>query len=187
MRKPLFALWIIALTPFAASVSASDTWGPAIGQEVPHSLQARDQANTTRDFEALVGDKGLAIFFVRSADWCPFCQRQLIEINKRLGDFHALDINVVAISYDDVDILSDFSAEWTIDYPLLSDEGSRIIRAFGILNEREKPGTTGYGIPHPGIVITNADGVVVATFAEKSYRKRPKLDDVLEQARTALN
>ena len=61
-----------------------------------------------------------------------------------------------------------------------------IIRDFGILNEREKPGTTGYGIPQPGIVITDADGVIVATFAEKSYRKRPRLDDVLKAVKAAL-
>jgi peroxiredoxin len=33
-----------------------------------------------------VGDKGVVLFFFRSAAWCPFCQAQLIDLNSGVAD-----------------------------------------------------------------------------------------------------
>ena len=183
---PGFVRWVgligaLMLTAVVAVAEKRDeAWGPAVGTGIPHDLTATDQHGVERSFATLAAPNGLVIFFVRSADWCPFCQRQIVEVNDRLSDFTERGVNVVAISYDPVDVLADFGDQYDIGYPLLSDNGSRIIRAFGILNEREKPATPGYGIPHPGVVITDARGVVVATFAERSYKKRPRIDQLLK-------
>lgn len=42
--------------------------GPAIGSKIPH-FEALDQSGKRQTFETLHGPKGLALLFVRSADW----------------------------------------------------------------------------------------------------------------------
>lgn len=62
---------------------------------------------------------------------------------------------------------------------MLSDEGSAIIRAFGLLAENYPPGSFYYGVPHPAIVVIDANGVVSHRFSESNYVTRPEIDDVL--------
>jgi hypothetical protein len=42
--------------------------GPAVGSKIP-PFEAVDQSGQRRTFETLRGPKGLALLFVRSADW----------------------------------------------------------------------------------------------------------------------
>jgi hypothetical protein len=42
--------------------------GPAVGSKIP-PFEAVDQSGRRRTFETLRGPKGLALLFVRSADW----------------------------------------------------------------------------------------------------------------------
>jgi len=52
----------------------------------------------------------------------------------------------------------------------LSHSDSKIIRAFGILNESVKPGTAQYGIPYPGTYILDPQGKVVSKYFEDDFR-----------------
>ena len=42
--------------------------GPAVGSKIPH-FEAHDQSGKLQTFETLRGPNGLALLFVRSADW----------------------------------------------------------------------------------------------------------------------
>ena len=75
-----------------------------------------------------------------------------------------------AVSYDAVDVLSGFAAKHGITYPLLSDEGSVVIRDLGLLNEDAAPAVA--GIPHPGTFVLNADGTIRSKHFYPSYRER---------------
>lgn len=179
IQKATFAIIFMALS--SSGSFAADPWGPEIGSTLPAGLTATTTAGKTVALETLSRQgNGLAIAFVRSADWCPFCKRQLIELSERAGEFEKRDLTLVSISYDDAELLGGFTEQFDIAFDLLSDPESKIIDAFGIRNEDQKPGSAGDGIPHPGIMIFNSDGALTAKFAEKSYRKRPKIDDVLE-------
>lgn len=163
----------------ATTTVAAEEWGPDLGSTMPADLSATTQDGTTVALSEIGNDNGLVVAFVRSADWCPFCKRQLVDLSGRSGDFEKRGYAVASISYDSADILKSFDEQFEITFDLLSDPDSQIIDAFGIRNEDQKPGTAGDGIPHPGIMVFDANGSLVAKFAEKSYRKRPKIDDVL--------
>lgn len=178
-----FSIFFINLHAFA-DVSE---WGPALGTKVAASLSATTPSGDTVALADLAKDgNGLVVAFVRSADWCPFCKRQLIELSERHDEFAKRNLTLVSVSYDSNSILSSFERQFDIDFTMLSDPESAIIDAFGIRNENQKPGSSGYGIPNPGIMVFDNNGRLVAKFAEKSYRKRPKVDDVLA-AVDALN
>ena len=55
-----------------------------------------------------------------------------MELQSRFEELQGL--GVVAISYDSEEVLADFSRRRAITFPLLSDDDSSVITAFGILN-----------------------------------------------------
>ncbi len=66
-----------------------------------------------------------------------------------------------------------------ISYPLLSDPDSKVIRAFGILNEQVKPDSAFFGIPHPVTYLLDEHGVVRGRYSDDDYRVRYTASDIL--------
>ena len=104
---------------------------------------------------------------------------QLTEIGDQ---FEALGINVVAMTYDSVDMLKSVEEDQGIEYTLLRDEGIKHVNALGILNEDYEPDSRAYGVPHPGIFLISPDGIIRAKFAEEGYRLRPDFANVVAAA-----
>ena len=92
----------------------------------------------------------------------------------------------VSLTYDAEQLLARFARKHRIAYPLLSDTGSKVIRELGLLDEGQTPGTRFHGVPHAGIFLLDKDGMIRAKYAEKDYRKRPLLDDILDDIRKLL-
>ncbi len=94
---------------------------------------------------------------------------------------------VVAISYDPVETLKDFSDKKHLTIPLLSDEGSQTIDAYGIRNKAmdgKKFGDNDLsGIPHPGTYVLGKDGVVKAKLFLKKYQERHSPEELIEAAK----
>ena len=167
--------------------------GPPVGAALPHDLALRDSTGAQRRFDDLVGARGMALFFNRSVDWCPYCQIQVMDVSHRIEEFRARGLEPVIVTHDPIDEQATFIKRRRIAATLLSDPESEAIKAFGLLNHRYKPGDEDYGIPHPAIFIVDTQGVIRAKLYEKSfmenaksYRKRPAIDAVLAAADQAL-
>lgn len=180
MKKFILILALILLTMPSASQAASS---PTLGQKIPHDLSTLDQNGVSHSFDALKGERGLVVLFIRSVDWCPYCQGQIIGINDNLQEFTNSGYKVVTISYDQPETLKTFSDKRDIKFSLLSDSQSEIIKSFGILDPNQTPGTRFYGIPHPAIYVINSHGIITAILSEEGYKDRPGLQDVLDALR----
>lgn len=183
------ALLAAGLIPAQALDSEDTGLGPASGEPVPHNLSIDGSPGITD----LSGQNGIALYFIRSVDWCPYCQAQVIETSAAYDRFTALGLEVVFLSYDDAATQADFAARRGISGVFVSDPDSEIIKAFGLLNEQHMPGSFGYGIPHPAVFIVDPDGTILAKLYEddyrtdpKSYRERPATELILETAAAAL-
>ncbi|MBX9600468.1 MAG: peroxiredoxin family protein [Bryobacteraceae bacterium] len=86
--------------------------------------------------------------------------------------FEKQGMKVAAISFDSPGLLAEFASRRSITYPLLSDQDSRVIRAFDLLNEEFPKDHVWFGAPHPGTFVLNAQGVVTAKYFEADYRER---------------
>ncbi len=106
-----------------------------------------------------------------------------MELSEHQTEFTDLGIQVAVMTYESPQIHLDFTKQYQIGYPILSDPDIRYVKAFGILNESFEPGHRAHGVPHPGIFLVDRDGTVKAKFAEEGFRKRPAIDLVLEAAR----
>jgi hypothetical protein len=103
----------------------------------------------------------------------------LVELEQNLAAIQKAGLGLAAISYDSVAILKNFAGRRKITYPLLSDPDSKIIRAYGILNETVKPGTSQYGIPRPGTYVLDRQGKIVSMYFEEDIRERFSVSDIL--------
>ena len=88
-------------------------------------------------------------------------------------------VRVVAVSYDPVNVLKDFSDQHKITYPLLSDASSKTIDAYGIRNTRVSPRQD--GIPHPGTFLIDGQGIIRAKLFY-TVRKRHSTAELVEAA-----
>ena len=86
--------------------------------------------------------------------------------------FESQGLKVAALSYDSGALLADFARRKAITYPLLADPDSRVIRAFGILNENFPKDHDWFGVPFPGTYIVNEKGIVSAKYFEEDHRDR---------------
>ena len=179
--------------------------GPQVGEQVP-DFNLDDQNGHTRTLQSVMGPRGAMLVFVRSADWCPFCRTQLVELQGRVADLQKRGIGLAAISYDSPTILADFSRRHGITYPMLADVGSATIKRYGILNTvvDEALGPNGKdpaviadlrryatggdpserhrGIPFPGTFIVDRNRRVTSRFFEDYYWERNTTSNILLRA-----
>ncbi len=105
---------------------------------------------------------------------------QLVELQKVWDALQSNGIALFAVSYDSVETLAAFARDFDITYPLLSDQGSRVITSLGLLNEQA--GEDIAGVPHPGVFVLDEHGVVTDKRFFISYRERETGAGLLEQA-----
>lgn len=155
--------------------------GPTVGEAAPE-IASITSAGDAATLESLSGENGLALVFVRSADWCPFCKGQMKDLETAIAPLGEAGWNVATVSYDPVETLAEFKAENELSYALLSDADSAMIDAFALRNTDVRAGSRYDGIPHPAIVFVRADGSVGAVLREEGYKDRPQVDVVIETA-----
>jgi len=204
-KSAVLCVVAIALT---AAVAAQDVrkvdvskLGPQVGATVP-DFNLADQQGKTRTLQSVMGPKGAMIVFYRSADWCPYCKTQLLELQSQYDTLRKDGLGLVGISYDSQEILAAFSQQHGITFPLLSDIGSDTIKRYGILNTVAEEGLgpnandpaiiaavklyvsanganeRQRGIPFPGTFIVDRSGRVKARFFEDSYTVRNTVSNI---------
>ena len=161
-----------------ASLQMFSEVGLRAGQKAP-DFSARDQFGKTQTLDTLRGPKGTVLLFYRSADWCPYCKGQLIQLQAAKERFQKQGIGLAGISYDSVEILKYFSDRRKIDFPLLSDPDSQIIRKYQVLNA-EAVGPNA-GMARPGYFFIDPEGMIREKFFEAKYRERLTGNTVLSK------
>jgi AhpC/TSA family/Thiol:disulfide interchange protein DsbD, N-terminal len=98
-------------------------------------------------------------------------------LQRSLADIRQQGLGLAAISYDSVETLRAFADKHQITFPLLSDAGSKTIRAWGILNA-DASGRAA-GVPHPGTFVIDPGGTIVSRAFEQSYMDRDTAASIL--------
>jgi peroxiredoxin len=154
--------------------------GPAVGKKAPE-ISVINTLKQPVTINQLSQEKGLIILFFRSADWCPFCKKHLIELNEQATKFTELGYGLAAISYDNTRVLKKFAKEQDIHFPLLSDVNVQTMHSYNILNSQYTEGDDNYGIPYPGVVVIDQKGNVIHKRFFKGYKNRVKFSELYSQ------
>jgi len=107
---------------------------------------------------------------------------QLVQLQKDQQQFQAARLQIVAISYDSVEVLSRFAKRSGIEFPLLSDEKAKTIDAYKVRDQGTESGSRFDGIPIPTTFVIGEDGIIKAKLAG-STKQRHSTADLLKAAK----
>jgi len=127
------------------------------------------------------------LVFYRGA-WCPYCMKQLKEINSDLSSKLKGKARLVAISVDPRKVAAKMKERYELDFDIISDPKGKILKAFNIVNEvsmdlskkykstyefeiEDSKGHVQTMIAHPAVFIVKSSKI---TFADihKNYKER---------------
>lgn len=126
-----------------------------------------------------------------------------MELQSRTRELSDKGLGLAVITYDPPEILTAFSRQYGMTFPLLSDVGSETIKRYGILNtvamelvgpnakdpalaediktyvSQVAPNARMAGTPFPGTFILDRDGRVKSRFFEDFYVERDTVSSIL--------
>ena len=186
-REPLKELAFTILTQDMFVAFDNDDYdpGPAVGSNFP-GIQATYQNRRITLINEFAGKKGTLFIASRSYDWCPYCMRQMIQLQEHKAGFEAAGIGMVAITYDDPALQQAFIDKYAVTIPVLSDVDALSFKTLGILNEDYAPDDFQYGIAHPGMIVIDPAGKVVGKMFLENYSSRVDAAVVLAYAKAVL-
>lgn len=163
------------------ALHAAELPGLKVGDSAPH-FTLPTAAGSEVSLQAFLAKGPVALVFVRSADWCPFCRRQLQDLQKDLAYIQATGAQLVALSYDSPEAAAAAVTKLRLTYPFVSDVGSKVIDAFGIRNLEAKGRAE--GIPHPVVYIIDQQGTIRVKLMREDYRERPESAEIISGVKT---
>lgn len=123
-----------------------------IGDKIPF-FTAKDSRGNYIDIKDYIG-KPIVLYFYPKDD-TKVCTEQACSFRDNYEDFKELGAEVIGISSDSISSHQKFSKKYELPFILLSDEGKKLRRLFGVPNDLFGliPGRVTYVIDKNGIVI----------------------------------
>jgi peroxiredoxin len=129
----------------------------------------------------------LLITFYRG-EWCPFCNLAIAMLQKKLPEFQARGVTLVAISPELPNQSLSTVEKHQLKFPVLTDQGNNYARQLGIVwaqPEELRPifktfghdfvkrnGDDSFEVPVPATILVDKNGVIRNTFIDPDYAKR---------------
>jgi peroxiredoxin len=165
-----------------------------LGDKAPDFTLPDALGNSVSLYEQLA--KGPVILTWYRGSWCPYCNIQLHDYQKSLGDIQAAGAQLMAVSPE----LSDSALTWKekneLEFIVLSDVGNKVAREYGIVYRISDAIAAGYvaggrndltkyngddslELPLAVTYVIGTDGTVEYAFVDADYRKRAETSDVV--------
>jgi peroxiredoxin len=185
--SPHRSLWPLALMALlAAGASAlADGSTPrqiAIGDSAP-SFTLKDQNDQEISLSALTKGGPVAVVFIRSIDWCAYCQLQTVQLSDNLPKLQATGGQVVVVCYDSPEKVKRFAKRRKISVPILSDPGSKTIEAYAMRAVRGAGNQIGSA--QHGTFVIDRSGIVRSKPYLTSFEGASAIDTLLSALKDA--
>jgi peroxiredoxin len=148
--------------------------------------------------------RGPVVLLFYRGQWCPYCNLVLRAYEKALPQFEALGANLVAVSPQTPDNSFRTAEKNELSYPVLSDVGLHVSRAYGLAfdlptelvelyqrrwnNDLVKwNGEGGWSLPIPATYLIGRDSRVVLAHIDPDYRERLDPEIVLARLRATTD
>ncbi|MEM6299997.1 MAG: peroxiredoxin-like family protein [Bacteroidota bacterium] len=187
MKKFSLIIGVFALMASTAMAqlptSAQEVCPLKISSTVPEEAMLTSLEGEEMLLTEVLAEKPTVLVFYRGG-WCPFCNRHLAELQETLSPLQELGYQVVAVSADSYEKLSETSEKNELKYKLYSGADLSAFTAFGIgyqLDDKTAEKYKGYGIdlsasegvlPVPSVFVFNKKGAVVFSHVDPNYKER---------------
>jgi peroxiredoxin len=169
------------------------------GERAPNFRLPNAQGGTV-ELDALLKQGPVVLVFYRG-QWCPYCNLELRAFQKALPQLKALGASLVAVSPQTPDHSIGMAEKNELTYPVLSDVGLNVARAYGVafdlppelveLYQRQWNndlvkwnGEGGWSLPIPATYLIGTDGRIVLAHVDPDYRDRLDPETVLARLNT---
>ena len=102
----------------------------AVGSNIPR-FSLKDQNGQLFDIGSVLGKKNLVIYFYPKDD-SPGCTKEACSFRDQFEVFREADAVIIGISSGSVKSHKEFEEKYRLNYTLLSDEGNRVRKLFGV-------------------------------------------------------
>ncbi len=188
---PVLPTLLIALTVSGAEVPLQ------VGDPVP-ALALRTADGSVFDLNAAIARKPAVLIFYRGG-WCPYCTLHLAQLQEIEPQLKQAGYQILTISPDRPEKLSEADAEHNYAYTLLSDSNMEVAKAFGLAfavdaATREKykdygidleaaSGETHHLLPVPAVFVVGTDGIIRFAHSNPDYKERLSNEAILDAIR----
>jgi thioredoxin-dependent peroxiredoxin len=101
-----------------------------IGSSIP-TFSLPDQNGNLFDINSVIGKKNLVIYFYPKDD-SPGCTKEACSFRDQFEAFNEADAVIIGISGQSVESHKEFAQRHNLSFTLLSDEGNKIRKRFGV-------------------------------------------------------
>jgi peroxiredoxin len=130
-------IWLLLIAALIASLkimAQEETSQPErirVGDRAP-MFTLKDQNDREFSLQTMLKKGPVALVFVRSVQWCSYCQLQTVQLSQNLEKIHAAGGQAVMVCYDSPEKVKRFAERGKIKIPVLSDSDSKTIEAYGM-------------------------------------------------------
>jgi peroxiredoxin Q/BCP len=149
-------LLLFVVTAFATT--------PKVGDKAPQ-FSLPSATGETVALQDYAGKSKVVLVFYRG-DWCPFCRKQLSGFAASYDKYKATGAEVIAISVDSPEKNKKLSEKLKLAFPVLSDNGHKIIDTYSILDPSGE-------ISRAAVFIVDKKGIVRWSQVSDDYKIRP--------------
>jgi thioredoxin-dependent peroxiredoxin len=133
-------------------MSIGQTKGKVKVGSVAPDFTLPSQSGVMVNFKDFIGTKPVVLFFYPKDD-TPGCTKEACAFRDDYDQFEKLDAEVIGISSDSVESHRRFAKKHDLPFTLLSDEGRKVSRLYGVSNAFGIfPGRVTYVIDTQGVV-----------------------------------
>lgn len=115
------------------------------------------------------GKAPMVIYFYPKAS-TPGCTKEACGVRDNISRFKENGIEIFGISVDSKEKIKSFIDDYKLNFPLLSDEGKEVSKAYGVLNVLGFASRVTFIIDQHGYIAKVIRDVDVETHAEEVYK-----------------
>ncbi len=185
----LFALF------FANTLFAQD--GPMNGLNVNDkapNFELKDQNGKLVNLSNELKNGSVILVFYRG-QWCPYCTKQLTNLQDSMNMITNKGAQVIAITPEQKMNVDKTIAKTKADFTIISDQNLELLNAYQVsfgldsatstkyktfgVNLEESNGNNGNALPVPAVYVIGKDGKINYRYFNRDYKKRPTVKELL--------
>ena len=198
----LFILILFSGSAFAQNVpDAPEKVAPILINSTIPDVSLKNIQGEDLALRELAAEQPSILIFYRGG-WCPYCSRHMAELQQIESQIVEMGYQILAISVDRPEVLTETLSKQELSYTLLSDSPADAMKAFGIayrvddntvaryksigIDFEENSGYDHHILPAPAVFILDQQGVVKFSYVNPDYKQRINGEVLLAAAKAYI-
>ena len=186
----LLSSLLLILLSFMVSTNPE---GLKVNDKAPN-FSAKDQNGKTIVLNELLKKGSVVMVFYRG-EWCPYCNKQLMELEDSLALITSKEASIIAVSPEKQENITKTIQKTKATYSIISDDSMKIMSAYKVafeldeqtnekykkwgINLSDKNGNNGNNLPVPAVYIINKEGKITYRYFDVNYKNRVSVSEIL--------